>query len=182
MRLAQTLPATACLLLGVATARAQQPASDPMPEAYREVQVRMLELQRSMLLAMVDSMPERLYRDRATPPQRDFAQQIHHAAGAVAAIASRYMNSPRPSLPDTATALNSRAGLRSLVNAVYDYAAALLRTQSAEDRAAQVEFFRTRIPRWQVWDELHQHTIWTAGQVVANFRKQGMAPPGFGFF
>ena len=38
------------------------------------------------------------------------------------------------------------------------------------------------MPRWQLWDELNQHTIWTAGQVVANFRKNGMAPPSFLFF
>ena len=45
-----------------------------------------------------------------------------------------------------------------------------------------VSLFGTDMPRWQVWDELHEHTFWTAGQVIANFRKHGMAPPGFGFF
>jgi hypothetical protein len=38
------------------------------------------------------------------------------------------------------------------------------------------------IPKWQIWDEIHTHTIWTAGQVVANFRKHGMPPPAFAFF
>jgi hypothetical protein len=38
------------------------------------------------------------------------------------------------------------------------------------------------MPAWQVWDEIHTHTVWTAGQVVANFRKHGMAPPSFTFF
>ena len=38
------------------------------------------------------------------------------------------------------------------------------------------------MPGWQVWDEIHTHTVWTAGQVVANFRKNGMAPPAFTFF
>ena len=33
-----------------------------------------------------------------------------------------------------------------------------------------------------VWDELNQHTIWTAGQVVANFRAIGMPPPSFLYF
>jgi hypothetical protein len=33
-----------------------------------------------------------------------------------------------------------------------------------------------------VWDEVFTHTVWTAGQVVGNFRKQGMAPPAFSFF
>jgi hypothetical protein len=184
MRVAPTLVAAAWLALGAGSASAQQAASAPvpMPEAYREAQLRMLELQRRMLLAMVDSMPERLYRDRVTPEQRDFAQQIHHATNAVAMVGSRFLGASGPSLPDTAAALNNRAGLRGYVNAVYDWAAGVLRSQSADERAAVVAFFRMQIPRWQVWDELHQHTIWTAGQVVANFRKHGMRPPGFGFF
>jgi hypothetical protein len=46
-----------------------------------------------------------------------------------------------------------------------------------------VSFFgQMEIPRWQIWDEVHQHTMWTAGQVVANFRKHDMPPPGYGFF
>ena len=41
---------------------------------------------------------ERLYRDKVTPVQRDFAQQIHHAAGSAAFIAQSMMNGP--ALPD----------------------------------------------------------------------------------
>jgi hypothetical protein len=184
------------LVAGATGALAQQAASVPMPESYRGTQLKALELQRSMLLAMADSMPESLYRDKVTPPQRDFAQQIHHAASSVAAIAAVYLSKPGAaplartelgtalaSLPDTATTFNSRAGLKSYINAAYDYAAGLLKNQSADDRALVVKFFGAMdIPKWQVWDELHEHTMWTAGQVVANFRKQGMAPPGFGFF
>ena len=173
------------LALGAATAplQAQQPAPVPMPESYRGTQHKMLELQRSLLLAMVDSMPEALLRDAVTPIQRDFAQQIAHAAGAVAMIAGRYMGGTPPTLPDSSVAFNSRSGLTTYVNAAYDYAGNLLETQSAESRAEVVNFFgQMQIPRWQIWDELHQHTLWTAGQIVANFRKHGMAPPGFGFF
>jgi hypothetical protein len=158
-------------------------AAQGMPESYRAVQLRMLETQRSMLLAMADSMPERLYRDKVTPIQRDFAQQIHHCASALVFIASRYFGVEMPALPDTATTFNSRDGLRSYVNGAYDFAADILEQQTASDRAAVVSFFgQMEIPKWQVWDEVHQHTIWTAGQVVANFRKHGMAPPGFLFF
>ncbi|UCF40700.1 MAG: hypothetical protein JSW43_13415 [Gemmatimonadota bacterium] len=155
----------------------------PSPESLRDVQLRQLELQRTMLLAMADSMPEGLYRDKVTPVQRDFAQQIHHAASSTAFISARYMTSERPSLPDTAVALNSREGLTGYINAVYDFATQVLTQQSEEDRAVVTGFFGgLQIPKWQIWDELHQHTVWTAGQVVANFRKHGMAPPGFGFF
>lgn len=160
----------------VASARAQ------MPESYRQVQLAALETQRRMALAMADSMPERYYREKATPTQRDFAQQIAHAAGAVPMIASQFLGGPRPSLPDTAVSYASRAGLRAYINAAYDYGAGLLRSQPAADREATVQFFGSTIPKWQVWDELHQHTMWTLGQVVANFRAHGNPPPAFLFF
>ena len=41
-----------------------------MPESYRQVQLSALELQRRLLLAMADSMPETEYRDKMTPIQR----------------------------------------------------------------------------------------------------------------
>lgn len=173
---------TALLAATASGALAQGPAQ-PMPESYRAVQMRMLETQRATLLAMADSMPEALYRDKVTPPQRDFAQQIHHCAAAVVMIAGRYFGATAPSLPDTAATFNSRDGLRAYINGAYDFATGVLARQSAAERAEVVTFFgQMEIPRWQVWEELHQHTMWTAGQVVANFRKHGMAPPGFMFF
>ena len=158
------------------------PVRAQAPDPSRDYQIRMLEHQRKFLLAMADSMPERLYRDKATPQQRDFAQQIHHAANAAAYIASTTMNGPKLALPDTAATFKSRTGLRAFVNAAYDYAGALLRDQTAAARGQTVDLFGESMPRWQVWDEIHAHTIWTAGQVVANFRKNGMAPPAFTFF
>ena len=148
-----------------------------------DIQRRQLEWQRTTLLAMADSMPETLYRDRVTPEQRDFAQQIHHAAEFIAFISGRFMADSAPTLPDTATALNSAAGMASYLNAVYDFAVAALGNQSAEDRAAEVEFFGLgQKPKWELWDQAYLHTVWTAGQIVANFRKHGMAPPEFVFF
>lgn len=171
------------VLAGSAVSRALAQSAAGMPEAYRQVQLSALELQRRMLLAMADSMPENLYRDKMTPIQRDFAQQLHHAAVPFAMFLPMFMGAPAPAgLPDTAAVFNTRAGLRGYINGVFDYAAGVLRSQSAADREARVTFFGSQIPRWQVWDELHQHTVWTAGQVVANFRKHGMAPPGFAFF
>jgi hypothetical protein len=148
----------------------------------REVQLKMLEHQRTVLIEMVDSMPERLYRDKATPTQRDFAGQIHHAATSAAGIARAMMSGGALTLPDTGVAFNTRAGLRNLVAASYDYAANLLRTQNEASRGETVDLFGMKMPRWQVWDEIHMHTVWTAGQVVANFRKHNMAPPAFSFF
>lgn len=167
----------ALVALPIAVTAGAQSAGTP-----RDVQLKMLEHQRKVLLQMVDSMPERLYRDRATPTQRDFANQIHHAAGSAAGIARSMMNGGALTLPDTGAAFNTRAGLRAFVSAAYDYAANILRTQSEASRGETVDLFGTPMTRWQVWDEIHMHTVWTAGQVVGNFRKHGMAPPAFTFF
>jgi hypothetical protein len=162
-------------LCAAASARAQ------MPESYRQTQLAALEIDRRLALAMADSMQERYYREKATPTQRDFAQQVAHAAGAVPMIAAMALGGPRPSLPDTGT-IHTRAGLRAFVNAAHDYGANLLRTQTAADREASTQLFGATMPKWQVWDELHQHTMWTLGQVVANFRAHGNPPPAFMFF
>src|SRR5262249_49174388 len=63
------------------------PATFEMPKEYRDVQKSALETQRKLFLSFADSMPERLYHDRATPAQRDFVQQIHHAVSSVSATA-----------------------------------------------------------------------------------------------
>lgn len=92
------------------------------------------------------------------------------------------MNGPDMTIPDTAVVFKSRAGLRGFVTAAYDYAANLLRTHPEASRTENVNLFGMQMPRWQVWDEIHMHTVWTAGQVVGNFRKHNMAPPAFTFF
>lgn len=158
--------------------------SFPMPAEYREIQLRSQETQRSLLLSMVDSMPERFYRTAAAEGQRDFAEQIHHAANADQYIVAHYILG-WDSLPvgtDTATIFNSRAGLRSFVSAAYDFSIRTLKSQTMEDRQATIWYFGQKMPKWMVWDELNQHTIWTAGQIVGNFRAHGMAPPSFLYF
>jgi hypothetical protein len=166
-----------------APAAAQQAGGGTMPDSYRDVQLKALQLQRRMLISMADSMPERLYADKATAEQRDFAHQIHHAAMAVAMIGSRVMGLPAAGLPDTTAAtFTTEAGLKQYVNGVYDWAEGALKAQPAAARGEGVSLFGNQMPRWQVWDEVHMHTVWTAGSVIANFRKHGMAPPGFGFF
>jgi hypothetical protein len=169
-------------VLLLATLLVAIPAGAQSNGTPREVQLKMLEHQRKVLLQMVDSMPERLYRDKVTPAQRDFAGQIHHAAGSAAGIARSVMNGPTLTLPDTAAAFNTRTGLRNFVTAAYDYAANLLKTQTEAQRSETVNLFGQQMTRWQVWDEIHLHTVWTAGQIVANFRKHNMAPPAFTFF
>ena len=168
--------------LFLATLLVAIPAGAQANGTPRDVQLKMLEHQRKVLLQMVDSMPVHLYRDKVTPAQRDFAGQIHHAASAAAGIARSTMSGPTLTLPDTATAFNTRAGLRNFVTASYDYAANILKNQTEASRGETVDLFGNKMTRWQVWDEIHLHTVWTAGQIVANFRKPNMAPPAFTFF
>jgi hypothetical protein len=156
----------------------------PMPPEYREIQVRAQETQRNLLLSMVDSMPERAFRLAAAPGQRDFAQQIHHAANADLYIVSHYIMG-WDSLPfrgDTTQIFNSRDGLRRFVDQAYGFSLRVLKEETPEDRMTTIWYFGQKMPKWMVWDELNQHTIWTAGQIVANFRAQGMAPPPFLYF
>ena len=169
------------LALAPAAAQAQAKAADVPGQNPRAVQMTALEHQRQFLLQMADSMPERLYADKATPAQRSFTEQVQHAAGAVPFVTAMALKGPKPALPDTATA-STRAGLKAYINASFDYAANLLKNQTAESRASTVSLFGKSMPGWQVWDEIHTHTVWTAGQIVANFRKNGMAPPSFTFF
>jgi hypothetical protein len=150
---------------------------------YRSVQARALDMQRQLLLAMADSMPESLYRDKATPVQRDFAQQIRHAAGEAHRIGAFAMGlTGAAELPDTAIALASRAGLKGYINAAYEHLGQWLSSQTDQSRNEVINFFGSEVTRWMVWDEISAYTVWTAGQVVANFRKNGMAPPAFHYF
>jgi hypothetical protein len=178
------LPLLACL--GPLTLAAQQndaATSYRMAPEYRKVQLAALKAQRQLLVSFADSMPERLYRDKVTPVQRDFAGQLHHAVSSAMFIAYGYVRNGRPPAIDTAAVFNTRTGLRRYIETSYDSLEVLFQSQSDTDRDAQFKFFNGRfMPRWQLWDELNQHTIWTAGQVVANFRKNGMAPPSFLFF
>lgn len=160
-----------------------QPKQFTLSPEYRGVQLAALEAQRKLLLSFADSMPEALYRDKATSLQRDFAGQLHHAVSSAMFIAYGYVRSARPPAADTAAIFNTRDGMKRYIGASYDSLTVLLKGQSDGDRDERFKFFNGQfMPRWQMWDELNQHTIWTAGQVVANFRKNGMAPPSFLFF
>jgi hypothetical protein len=153
------------------------------PITPRAIQRRHLEWERTTLLAMAEAMPEELYRDSATPEQRDFAQQVHHAAGFAPIVCAGYLTDAEPNLPDTTIALNSTEGLVSFLNAAYDFAIEALESHPEEDRGTLVDFIGgVRIPKAEALDQAHLHAAWTMGQLVANFRKQGMAPPAFTFF
>ncbi len=183
-----TLAVAGMLAAGTAALAAQPkppetgPAKFAMAKEYRAVQQSALKAQRKLLVSFADSMPERLYRDRATDAQRSFSEQIHHIVSAAGFIANGFIVGKPYTDADTAKVLNSRAELKGYINAKYDALDQIISGQADADRDIQVKFFGTMMPRWQVWDEINQHAMWTVGQIVANFRKNGMAPPSFLFF
>jgi hypothetical protein len=107
------------VLAGAPFAPSPLPAQTPVAGS-REYQLRILEHERKFLLEMADSMPERFYRDRATPEQRDFAQQVHHAANGVVFLLTVTKSGPKPPHPQTPNAQNTPAGLRVLKKAPGD--------------------------------------------------------------
>jgi hypothetical protein len=157
----------------------RSPGTYAMPQEYRDVQLSALVAQRKLLLSFIDSMPEAYYTERATPKQRTFAEQIRHI-GDVAVFIARMMT--KISAEDSTRAASTRAGLRAVVAKQYDWVEAAFKAQAENDRNMKLDFFGKSIPVWQVWDELNQHTWWTAGQLVANFRAHDIAPPRFIFF
>jgi hypothetical protein len=173
------------LTLGLAALASPALAQDPMPASYKQVQLAALKEQRRLLLSFADSMPEGKYRDKATPAQRSFAEQVQHAAGSAAMIAGGYTTTTaKPwSFADTAAANGTRAGLKAYVNSAFDFCESQLNAQTGAERAKDFNVFNFKMMKgWLVWDEIYSHTMWTAGQIVANFRMNGMAPPHFGFF
>src|SRR5690242_4759077 len=158
-------------LAAIAAPLAAQNA-DPMPASYRAVQLAALKEQRRLLLSFADSMPERLYRAKATPIQRSFSEQVQHAAGSAAFIAGGFTRATKSpwNFADTAAANGTRVGLKAYINSAYDFAEGQLAAQTSADRAKIYDLFGTQRAGWQIWDEINQHTMWTAGQIVANFR------------
>lgn len=160
--------------------RAHQDA--PVEVTPRKVQLRQLEWQRSVLLAMVDSMPEDLYRDKVTAEQRDFAQQLYHSVGFPQLICHGIKEMDPPAV-DTASVLNSAGAMKDFINEAFDFCEEAVGNWPEEDRVSLVTSGSgVSTPKAEFVDQAFLHTAYTLGQVVANFRKHGMAPPAFPYF
>lgn len=153
-----------------------------MPEEYRQTQLDALASQRAFLHAMIDSMPTRHLSNVDNPGQRSFAEHIYHAGAANAAAVDRFFPGATFAPPDTATSIADKDGLRRVTDLSFDYLRAVLENQSDADRQSTLSLTGRTVPVWQVWDELNEHTYWTLGEIVGNFRSVGLAPPAFRFF
>jgi hypothetical protein len=73
--------------------------------------------------------------------------------------------------------------MTGFINAGYDLCAEAVGGWDESDRVTLTQGFTGEmIPKAEFFDQAHLHTAFTIGQVVANFRKNGMAPPEFKFF
>lgn len=177
----------AAVLLGagmtvIHTSPSQAQNGASMSEAHREIQHLTIRTQRDLLLRMIDSMPAPLLRRATHVGRRDFAQQVHHAAVSISDALGRILQIPPPTWQDTSVALASKDGLRLAVNVSFDFIDSVLTAQSIDVRQQRVPFAGREIYKWQLFDEINEHTLWTAGQLVGNFRDANLTPPQFKFF
>lgn len=179
--LALTIAASA-LLAG--TAAAQQVAqSGTAPAAAmtpRAAVLEDIERSRQNLIKFVAAAPDSMLTYRPTPGVRTYAEQIEHAAGSAAIIASMALKRPRPTLPgDTATYRRNKAALTAFVNASYDAFAALVRDASDDQLLADATFFGSTKPAWRWVAGSLEHATWTLGQTIPYLRANGVKPPAY---
>jgi hypothetical protein len=159
-------------------------AQSRLAPGTREMLVETLTGDRNLALAMVDSMPARLFRFKPVPEVRDFAQQIEHVASTGAAYVARFVldDNHGPTLVDSLAAVASKAALKETVRTAFDYCLHEVRTLPDSTLLAPTRFFGRDIPKWRVFLMVHSHDVWTLGSVVPYFRLNGMAPPAFDAF
>jgi hypothetical protein len=150
----------------------------------RQMLVETLTGDRDLALAMVDSMPGRLFRFKPVPEVRDFAKQIEHVASTGAAYVARFVldDNHGPALGDSLAAVANKAALKRMVRTAFDYCLHEVQTLPDSTLLQPTRFFGRDIPKWRVFLMVHSHDVWTLGSVVAYFRLNGMAPPAFEAF
>jgi len=156
-----------------------------LQEAHMEVtpisvQLRQIEWQRSVILEMIDAMPAEHFRDSVTPEQRDFADQLFHAAMVSEFLCEMGILDEAPAPPETDTFRGDAESLKGYITASYGRCEELLADLTEEKHAEVIQpFGGSGMPRGELLDQGYLHAAMTLGQVVANFRKHGMAPPPF---
>jgi len=126
---------------------------------------------------LADAMPEDKYSFKTTPPQRDFAQQVGHIAGAnVSNLAFLRGKTPAPMV---ARQPMSKAQAMRDMDASFDYGAAVINEFDDRTLMEVVETNRFLGPssRARVIYFLLGHTWDIYGQMVVYLRLNGGVPP-----
>ena len=127
--------------------------------------------------ALADAMPEDKYGFKATPPQRDFGQQVVHVATANLTNL-RFLGGKAPA-PVVDRAATAKANAIAAMDASFDYGAALLREQTDASlmQVVQTNAFLGPSSRARVLYFLLGHSWDIYGQMVVYLRLNGGVPP-----
>ncbi len=163
---------TSCLVLFLASSR---PAAQSAT-VNRELLKDWTELKATMT-ALANEMPERAYSFRATPPQRDFAQQVLHIAQANV-INLRFLGGK--AMPPTIDRnARSKADVMKAMADSFDYGTSLITEQTDQSllEIVQTNSFLGPSSRARVIYFLLGHTWDIYGQMVVYLRLSGGVPP-----
>jgi hypothetical protein len=165
----------ALLLLAIAgPAVSAQDVPFQASEAHKAYQLDRLEADRALYKAMVDSMSDHAFMAGG---MHSFAMRARRVIRRVIFSYSRLKVGDGPAVATPAEAMMTQENLNEYIDAVYDFGAELLQSQSPEERLATVDFFGTSLPMWRVWDALHEQALWNAGQLVHFFRDHNLVYP-----
>jgi hypothetical protein len=143
-------------------------------DAYRAYQLDRLEADRELYKAMADSMSDHAFMAGG---MHSFAMRARRVIRRVIFSYSRLKVGDGPTVATPAEAMMTQENLREYIDAVYDFGAELLQSQSPQERLSTVDFFGTPLPMWRVWDALHEQALWNAGQLVHFFRDHNLVYP-----
>jgi hypothetical protein len=132
---------------------------------------------KATMRALAEAMPDDRYTFRATPPQRDFGQQVVHVATANVLNLRFLGGTAQPPAIDRAA--TGKAAAIAAMDASFDYGEALLREQSDASlmEVVQTNAFLGPSSRARVLYFLLGHTWDIYGQMVVYLRLNGGVPP-----
>jgi hypothetical protein len=173
---------TLACLLGACAEGEDEDADDGglNTETVRAFLIEGLEANKQMDIGFARAIPDTAMRWAPNDEVRDFAEQVMHTADN--SWAAGGLGVAPHAFGDTATVLNDKEALVTAVTAAYDWAINAARTLSAEDLAAEADFFGTPTERWRMFMQMIEHATWTRGQLVPYFHHHGVAVPSVTFY
>jgi uncharacterized damage-inducible protein DinB len=133
---------------------------------------------KTLLIGLVNAMPDDKFAYKPTPAQGSFAERALHVADIdVKLLSTLGGKTPAPAVaPQAAT----KADVVAALTASFDYGAALLKEftdQQLNERIASVPFLGPSVSRLKVIYFSMQHTQDIYGQLVVYLRLNGITPP-----
>lgn len=132
---------------------------------------------KATLHALAEAMPEDRFTFKATPPQRDFAQQVLHVANANV-LNLKFLRG-KAEAPTIDRTLTRKADVIAAMDRSFDYGEALLREQTDDTLRGivQTNAFLGPSSRGRVVWFLLGHSWDIYGQMVVYVRLNGGTPP-----